>query len=107
KHTPKHTHTHEHTPKHTHTLTHKHTHTPNSLRGFIPTLDVVSLALLSLIYYVLGCFWFMVSTNVGFDAALAACVLPFLLPDVLKAVVAFVCVRPVRAALGVSPDTFL
>ena len=69
-------------------------------RWFMPVLDVVSLAVFSIIYSVSGSLWFMVSTGATLEATLAACVIPFLLPDALKAVVALVCIQPVRAALG-------
>jgi biotin transport system substrate-specific component len=68
----------------------------------LPLLDVISLLVLSLLFYTLGCLWFMVSTGATFEAALAACVLPFVIPDILKSVAAFLCVQPVRAALGVQ-----
>jgi len=69
-------------------------------RWFLPTLDVTSLALFSLIYFALGSLWFMVSTGVTLEASLAACVFPFLLPDAIKIAVALICIQPVRAALG-------
>ncbi|MDR1089261.1 MAG: biotin transporter BioY [Coriobacteriales bacterium] len=68
----------------------------------LPLLDLLSLLVFSLLYYTLGCLWFMVSTGATLEAALAACVLPFVIPDLLKSVAAFVCVQPVRAALGVQ-----
>jgi len=77
-------------------------HTLQDSRWFLPAVDVLSLIVFSATYYALGCLWFMVSTGVTFEAALAACVLPFLLPDILKAVVALMCVQPVRVALGMG-----
>ena len=72
------------------------------LRQHMIVMDVASLVLLSLIYYILGCLWFMVSTGTTLEAALAASVLPFILPDILKAIAAFICIQPVRAALGLG-----
>lgn len=69
-------------------------------RLFLIGLDVASLLLLALIYYSFGCLWFMVSTGATLEAALAACVLPFIIPDIIKAAAAILCVQPVRAALG-------
>ena len=68
----------------------------------MPLVDIVSLALLALVYYTLGCLWFMVSTGASFEAALAACVLPFIVPDIIKAAAAFMCVQPVRSATGLG-----
>ena len=73
---------------------------PARPRWFMPALDVSSLVLFSLIYYVMGCLWFMYSTGTSPEASLAACVIPFLLPDAVKAAAALVCIQPVRAALG-------
>jgi biotin transport system substrate-specific component len=52
------------------------------------------------IYYLFGTLWFSLSTGADLPAALAACVLPFVVPDLLKAAAALVCAQPVRAALG-------
>jgi biotin transport system substrate-specific component len=71
-------------------------------RWFFPLIDGVSLLLFSIIYYIPGFLWFMVSAGVTPDAALTAAVLPFLLPDVLKAVAAFICIQPVRVALNLN-----
>jgi len=73
---------------------------PARPRWFLPALDISSLVLFSLIYYALGCLWFMVSTGASLEASLAACVIPFLLPDAFKIAAALFCVQPVRAALG-------
>jgi biotin transport system substrate-specific component len=51
------------------------------------------------ISYALGCLWFMFSTGASLEATLAACVLPFLIPDAIKTVVAFGCAQALRAAL--------
>jgi biotin transporter BioY len=50
----------------------------------------------------MGCIWFSFVANAGLDVALASCVLPFLLPDILKAIAAIICIQPVRVALGHS-----
>ncbi|GHT79461.1 BioY family transporter [Actinomycetota bacterium] len=62
-------------------------------------VDVLSLVVLSLVYYALGCVWFSFVANTGLDVALTTCVVPFVLPDILKAIAAVVCAQPVRAAL--------
>ncbi|MCL2750847.1 MAG: biotin transporter BioY [Coriobacteriia bacterium] len=76
---------------------------PSRPRWFLPTLDISSLVLFSLISYVMGCLWFMYSTGTTLEASLAACVIPFLVPDAFKAAAALICIQPVRAALGFSP----
>lgn len=65
----------------------------------VPALDAASLLLFSLISYSFGCGWFMVLTGATLEAALAACLVPFIIPDIVKAVAAFVCVQSMRAAL--------
>jgi biotin transport system substrate-specific component len=62
--------------------------------------DVLLVAVAALIYYAAGTWWFAFSTDTPLPAALAACVLPFLAPDIVKAAAAFSCARPIRAALG-------
>ncbi len=54
----------------------------------LPVADVASLALLSVFYYTFGCLWFMASTGASAEAAMVACVLPFVIPDILKATAA-------------------
>jgi biotin transport system substrate-specific component len=72
----------------------------------LPTLyasaafDVLLIVVITLIYYVAGTWWFVFSTGATVYAALAACVLPFLATGVLKSVAAFICVQPIRVALG-------
>jgi biotin transport system substrate-specific component len=68
--------------------------------GISVVLDVVAIVVVILTYYAVGTWWFVLSTGATVYAALAACVLPFLVPDVLKAVAAFVCAQPIRIALG-------
>jgi biotin transport system substrate-specific component len=68
-------------------------------------LDLVLIVAISLSTYALGTWWFTVSTGATVSAALAACVIPFLLPDILKAAAALVCAQPVRVALGRAKGT--
>jgi biotin transport system substrate-specific component len=64
------------------------------------TLDVVCILVVTLTYYAAGAWWFSFSTGATVSAALAACVIPFLVPDALKIIAAFVCAQPIRVALG-------
>jgi len=68
----------------------------------LPTVDIASLVVFSLVYYLLGSLWFMVSTGASFGAAVAACVAPFLVVDIIKAAAALICIQPIRAVLGLS-----
>jgi biotin transport system substrate-specific component len=72
-------------------------------------LDIVVAVVICLASYALGTLWFAVSTGATVEAALAACVLPFVIPDAIKAVAAIACAQPVRIALGRAawkkPDT--
>jgi biotin transport system substrate-specific component len=63
-------------------------------------LDVLCIVVVAFIYYAVGAWWFSFSTGASLSVALATCVLPFLIPDALKAVAAFTCAHPIRAALG-------
>lgn len=63
-------------------------------------LDFVSILILMVTYYTLGVLWFMYSTGSTAIVALTLCVVPFIVPDVLKAVAAFACAQPIRVALG-------
>jgi biotin transport system substrate-specific component len=65
--------------------------------------DVLLIVVITLIYYVAGTWWFVFSTGAALYAALAACVLPFLVTDVLKSIAALVCAQPIRVALGRAP----
>jgi biotin transport system substrate-specific component len=73
----------------------------NGIR-YIIAVDIASVVILSLVYYTLGCIWFSFVMNTSLDVALASCVAPFVIPDVLKAIAAVICVQPVRLALGIS-----
>jgi len=63
-------------------------------------LDIFSILVVILIYDLLGMLWFMHITGSTLAASLAISVLPFIVPDVIKAVAAFACAQPIRAALG-------
>jgi biotin transport system substrate-specific component len=63
-------------------------------------LDVLCVVAATVAYYAVGVLWFSFSTGATISASLAVCVLPFLIPDILKAVAAFVCAQPIRVALG-------
>lgn len=68
-------------------------------RGFF-LLDIASLMILVLAYYALGLFWFWQISGTTITTAFTLSVLPFLIPDALKAIAAFTCAKPIRAALG-------
>ncbi|MDR1183299.1 MAG: biotin transporter BioY [Coriobacteriales bacterium] len=63
-------------------------------------LDVACILVVTFTYYAAGTWWFSFSTGATVSAALAACVIPFLVPDALKIAAAFVCAQPIRVALG-------
>jgi biotin transport system substrate-specific component len=63
-------------------------------------LDVSSIIVITLASYAVGSWWFAFSTNTTMSAAFMVCVAPFLVPDILKAIAAFVCAQPIRIALG-------
>ena len=42
----------------------------------------------TVISYAFGVLWFMQMANVGVEAALATCVIPFIIPDLVKIVLA-------------------
>jgi biotin transport system substrate-specific component len=64
------------------------------------TLDVAVILVMMLTYYFTGALWFAFSTGATVTSALLVCVVPFLLPDILKAIAACICVQPIRVALG-------
>ena len=70
-----------------------------SLRRFL-VLDVFSILIIILVYYSLGLLWFMYLTGSTFITALTLCVIPFIVPDIIKAIAAFTCAQPIRIALG-------
>ena len=71
----------------------------SSLRRFL-ILDVFSILIIILVYYSLGTLWFMYLTGSTIVTALTLCVIPFVVPDVIKAIAAFTCAQPIRIALG-------
>jgi biotin transport system substrate-specific component len=72
---------------------------PETLRSSL-ALDVLVALVITAVVYTLGVLWFTIVTNTGIEAALAACVLPFIIPDAIKLVAAIICAQPVRVALG-------
>jgi biotin transport system substrate-specific component len=64
------------------------------------TFDVLAALAIMIASYGLGALWFVFSTGNTLQAALALCVVPFLAPDVIKAIAAITCAQPVRIALG-------
>jgi biotin transport system substrate-specific component len=64
------------------------------------SLDVAVIIVMMLTYYFTGALWFALSTGATVTSALIVCVIPFLVPDILKAVAAFICAQPIRVALG-------
>lgn len=69
------------------------------MKAFV-ALDLLLVVVINLVTYAMGTWWFTVATGTTVIAALVACVIPFLLPDIVKAVAALVCAQPVRVALG-------
>ncbi|MDR1422192.1 MAG: biotin transporter BioY [Coriobacteriales bacterium] len=70
--------------------------------GQVMAFDGAQTLVIILVYYLFGTLWFVVSTGATVPAALMACVLPFIVPDLLKAAAALLAAQPVRAALGRS-----
>ena len=70
-------------------------------------LDVASILIVILSYYAFGLAWFMSLTGSTLTGALGLCVLPFLIPDAIKAAAAFICAQPVRIALKRAVPTAL
>lgn len=50
--------------------------------------------------YLIGCLWYTVVAQVNMAVAVAACALPFIVPDLMKTVLAVVVSQPIQAALG-------
>jgi biotin transport system substrate-specific component len=78
--------------------------TPQTLRGNL-AFALAAALILEVTYYSCGVAWFCVVVGTDLTAALAACVLPFVVPDALKVAIAVICVQPVFAALGRAPWT--
>ena len=74
---------------------------PASLKG-VAALDAGLLLLACAIYFSLGTVWYSINMGIGMQAALAACVLPFIITEPIKLFAAVACVQPVRAALGLN-----
>jgi biotin transport system substrate-specific component len=74
-----------------------------SIKAYL-ALDIVWLIILPVVYYAFGLAWFCLSTGSGVVVGLAMCVLPFVLPDIIKSVVAFSFAQPIRLALGRAPQ---
>ena len=70
-----------------------------SLRSSL-ALDFACILIIILVYYTLGSLWYMYLTGSTAVTALTLCVLPFVVPDIIKAVAAFTCAQPIRLALG-------
>jgi biotin transport system substrate-specific component len=60
---------------------------------------IIALAL-NAILYTCGISWYCAMSGVNVVAAIAACMLPFVVPDIIKMVVAIGCASAVNAALG-------
>ena len=56
-----------------------------------------------LVCYVCGCWWFTVyAGNIGWPAAVMACVVPYLLPDALKLTLAYTLSRRIRKTVRIE-----
>ena len=72
--------------------------------GKKPVVQIVSMLAGLLVCYALGTVWFMVVYAksvgpIGFGAVLSLCVIPFIIPDLVKIALAFVLSRKLRAVL--------
>ena len=76
----------------------KLSHVPNLRLSLL--LDIVSIIIVIVVTHTLGMLWFMYITGSTLASALTFCVIPFLIPDIIKAIVAFSCAQPIRVALG-------
>lgn len=63
-------------------------------------LCAVAMAAGLVICYALGTAWFMISTHTGLWASLVSCVIPFLIGDAIKIIVAAILVRKLRPILN-------
>lgn len=59
-------------------------------------VNVIFMAVGIFVCYLFGTVWFMIAYNVTFASALATCVIPFLIPDVVKIAVAAVLVNRLK-----------
>jgi biotin transport system substrate-specific component len=62
--------------------------------------DIATAITIMLASYICGTAWYCIAFGVSVSAALVACVIPFLVPDIVKAAAAVLGARPVRKALG-------
>jgi biotin transport system substrate-specific component len=61
---------------------------------------VLTALIITVVVYALGTLWFTQVMGTGIEAALASCVIPFIIPDLIKLVAAIICAQPIRIALG-------
>lgn len=68
-----------------------------------PAIDIFMSVLAGLLFvvvaYIVGCIQFMAVSSVGIEAALVACVVPFVIPDIVKVLAAALIARPINTAL--------
>ena len=50
--------------------------------------------------YLIGCIWYTFVAHVDFAVAFATCALPFVIPDLIKTLLAVIVAQPIQAALG-------
>ncbi len=68
--------------------------------GLVMTIDIVVAVVAVLVSYILGVVYFDAVTAAGLQTAALTCVVPFIIPDVIKITIALICVKPIRAAIG-------
>jgi biotin transport system substrate-specific component len=67
---------------------------------WLPLLtDVMCAVVLTVVSYALGSAWYAFSAHVDLTAAALVTIVPFVLPDILKALAAIICVQSVRTVL--------
>ena len=59
-------------------------------------ITIVSMILGDVACFIIGTIWFMIVTNTGFIAALSLCVVPFIIPDLVKIIVATIMVNRLK-----------
>ncbi len=59
----------------------------------------ITLCISTLVIYLCGTMWYMAVAEVKFAQAMAVCVLPFVVADIIKMVLACVCVPKIKTAL--------
>lgn len=75
--------------------------------GKKPLVSIISMLIGMLIYYVIGTVWFMViythnTGAVGLGAVLGWCVIPFIIPDLVKIALAFIITNRVNKYVHVT-----